>query len=86
MVHKALMLTGLKKQYALLGELLENMENKPAADMSDQAFYYGRTRMIAANLRRLRRIRRTYGVYVHPAATSDNNDYFKESLKILADH
>jgi|GEM_PF-1771468 len=66
MFEKPLMLTGLKKQYRLLGDLMEIAGREDLMDHEiDELLQL--TRQAASNLRRLRRIRRTYGIYLNGA-------------------
>lgn len=60
MFERQLMIAGLQKQYDLLASLIEEIENKPTLRIEDVDFCQARTRRIANNLRRLRKIKSNY--------------------------
>lgn len=55
-----LLVSVLNKQYSQMGEMLEQMEQSSAMKGDDRMFFYNRTRLIAANLKKLRRLERSY--------------------------
>jgi len=60
MFRKPFLISGLKRQAALLSELLEQMEQSPSASSGNQLFFYNRARLVASNLKKLRRLERNY--------------------------
>ena len=59
MLEKEWLISGLKRQYDLLSDLINQMENKPFLDSNDSSFYDERTKQIEKNLKRLRKLRGT---------------------------
>ncbi len=63
MFEKELMIAGIRKQHDLLRDLIEGLEAKPRFDAFDLSFYEERTKQVARNLKRLRRIKADYCAY-----------------------
>lgn len=79
MFRVPLLVSGLNRQYARLGELLEHMEQSPEMKIEDRMFCYNRTRLIAANLKKLRRLERSYR-RVYPEEASGGSGFKRRSL------
>ena len=60
MFEKDLMIAGLKRQFRLLEDLMEQLEDKSRLDVQDCLMYSDRTRVVANNLRKLRKIKNDY--------------------------
>ena len=60
MFEKELMIAGLRKQTELIGELLGVLEEKPDLRNDDPLFYEERTKLVARNLRKLRKLKSDY--------------------------
>jgi len=63
MFEKDLMIAGLKRQFRLLEDLMTQLEEKSRLDMSDCLIYSDRTKTVAGNLRKLRKIKNNYCQY-----------------------
>jgi hypothetical protein len=63
MFERELMMLGLRRQLSLLGELIEQLERKPGCDSYDCSLYDARTKQVAKNLRKLRKIKNNYLAY-----------------------
>ena len=62
MIERKLMISGLTRQRNLLAGLIEEIERKPSLDLIDATLYQERTRLVAGNLRKLRKIKEGYFV------------------------
>ena len=60
MFQAKLMVSGLRRQANLLNDLIDHLEGKPTFDHDDSFFYETRTREVASNLQKLRKIKRAY--------------------------
>ncbi len=60
MFERELIILGLEKQKRLLGDLINGLETKPQFSDFDLSYYEYRTRQVAQNLRKLRRIKNNY--------------------------
>lgn len=63
MFEKKLMISGLRKQSNLLSELIGDLEEKSGLEYGDCSFYDERTKLVARNLRKLRKIKNDYFNY-----------------------
>ena len=54
------MMAGLKRQTLILEELIQKIENKSELKSEDRVDYDKKTRLVAANLRKLRKIKDHY--------------------------
>jgi len=63
MFEKDLMIAGLRRQFRLLEDLMTQLEEKSRLDMSDCLMYSDRTRTVANNLKKLRKIKKDYCQY-----------------------
>ena len=59
MFEKELVILGLLKQRHLLEDLIVELEGKPRFDAMDLSFYESRTRLVAENLKKLRKIKKS---------------------------
>ncbi len=59
-MFEKLMISGLRRQNNLLENLIEELEKRPSFDDVDLSLYETRTRQVAQNLRKLRRIKKNY--------------------------
>lgn len=66
MIEKNMMISGLKKQSYILARLIEELERKPEMNQNDFYLYGSQTRLVAGNLRKLRRIKQSYFVDESP--------------------
>ncbi|HTL48424.1 MAG TPA: hypothetical protein VL688_10250 [Verrucomicrobiae bacterium] len=71
MFEKPLLISGLNRQIDLLGELLQQMEERSSLKSEDNTFFYDRTRHVAQNLRKLRQIERNYRFHLGAPAEPD---------------
>lgn len=60
MFQRELSIQVLVRQYNLLGELLNKLEGSGPMDREGQLFYVSRTRQVARNLSRLRKLQKEY--------------------------
>lgn len=60
MYESELVLSGLKKQHHLLNDLINHLESRSHFDYADYGFCDERTKKVASNLRKLRKIKRDY--------------------------
>lgn len=60
MYDRELMILGLRKQHSLLSDLIDRLETNPRHDVHDGGMYEARTKQIANNLRKLRKIKKEY--------------------------
>jgi hypothetical protein len=63
MFEREMMIQGLRKQRALLADLIVELEQKPALDLNGFCLTHSRTKLISQNLRKLRRIKDHYVAY-----------------------
>jgi hypothetical protein len=63
MFEREMMISGLQKQQQLLENLIREIESKPAFRVPDLDFMQERTKKVANNLRRLRKIKSDYFTY-----------------------
>lgn len=66
MIERNLMISGLTRQRNLLAGLIAEIERKPRLSLIDAALYQDRTRKVAENLRKLRKIKNSYTVSTNP--------------------
>lgn len=64
MFEKKLMIAGLRKQQDLIGELIGHLEERAKLDPSDGRLYDNKTTLVARNLRKLRKIKKSYFDYL----------------------
>ena len=63
MFERQMMITGLQKQQRILSELIQEIEVKDLQGDRDWSLLSGRTRQVAHNLRKLRKIKSGYFGY-----------------------
>lgn len=80
MFQKPLVIMGLKRQQKILCEQIRRLSEGPFADDA----FYASVGQIAANLRRLRMIRRTYAIYMSPAGFAAKAN-LKEHAQVFAE-
>ncbi len=80
MFARQMMISGLQKQQELLSNLILEIENKPRLDFFDWNFCEERTKKVANNLRKLRKIKSSYRDYLDLGSLSACSDtvYTKE--------
>ena len=71
MFIKSLMISGLKRQNNLLGELIGELENKNDFDLDDCFVLEKRASKIANNLRELRKIKDQYAFHLDAIVNLD---------------
>jgi DNA transposition AAA+ family ATPase len=60
MFERELMMAGLKRQKLILEELIQTIEKKSELCSEDRVHYDQKTRLVAANLKKLRKIKDHY--------------------------
>ena len=60
MFEQALMISGLRRQRHLLAALISELEKRPVLDFQDRQVYDKKTKEIAGNLKKLRKIKDHY--------------------------
>ena len=60
MFEKELMISGIRRQHRLIEDLIQNLEEKSRLDRSDCFVYDERTKVVAKNLKKLRKIKKNY--------------------------
>ena len=65
MYPRMFLISGLKKQHDLLGELLNLLERKSQLDVEDQFLCNERTHKIERNLKKLRKLKKEYCSFLH---------------------
>ena len=71
MFTKELMISGLRRQDNLLGELISELERKSSFDRDDCSLFHERTGRVVRNLKALRKIKDQYALYWEPMAFLD---------------
>lgn len=71
MFMKELMISGLRKQHALLDELMEHLQRKHKLDGVDCYLYRETTDRVAKNIRQLRKIKSQYVSYLESMTFPD---------------
>ena len=70
MFVRPMMISGLKKQQEILSSLIVEIENRPRLELSDWDFCEAKTKKVANNLRRLRKITSNYIHYLDESLNS----------------
>ena len=66
MFERELMVAGLKRQARILEELIQTIENKSELRGEDRVHYDQKTRLVANNLKKLRKIKDGYPSFHQP--------------------